>query len=429
MLWESLYQYQREGVEKLLAILQERRGALLADPPGAGKTAMATTLALRLQAKRILVISPASLRENWVRELRRWSDGALEPVAVRNKGEASLAERGVVVTSYALASKGPVANVLQSVRWDLLICDESHALKNASSQAARSILVPLWSVCRYRLLMTGTPLPNGQAIEGYTTFSRLSPEDFPSWESYRREYCVLDETPWGPKYTRSKNLPLLREKCLKFMVRRPKDVILGELPELVRQNIPLRVPELEAISASEGLDLQAIVSAVEAGVPLESDAISTARRKLGELKVRGALEFVKELGEPVVVFAHHKNVMERMREGLEGAGLKVCVVDGSTPAEERQKAVDAFQNGVVDVFLGSLRAAGVGLTLTRASALVMVEADWVPSVNEQAEARIHRLTQKDICRVFYLVVPDSLDEMVLRVVQRKQRNIKKVLAA
>jgi len=219
------------------------------------------------------------------------------------------------------------------------------------------------------------------------------------------------------------------------MVRRPKEVILKDLPSLIRITVPLRVPELEVFDIQDGLDIEAIVRAVDLGIPLDSDPLSTARRKLGALKVEKALEYIEELWDEsagglngLVVFAHHREVFQALEAGLqERLGFQVVGVNGLTPPEERQKAVDLFQAGEADIFLASLRAAGVGLTLTRASTCVMVEADWVPSVNLQAEARIHRITQKDICRAIYLVVPESLDEMVLRVVQRKQKNIDRVM--
>lgn len=443
MTWSSLYPYQQEGVNDLLSILKREdghRGALLADPPGAGKTAQATHVALGLHAQRILVLCPASLRENWRRELQRWSEG--QYIGTVLESSKDLEQEGfkfpdVVVCSYSLSARGPVLDALRQRTWDLMICDESHMVKSASSQCARAVLVLLWASSRYRLCMTGTPLPNGRAAEAWTVFSRMNPEAFGSWVQFKERYCIEETTPWGTHYPQSKNLQDLKDKARKFMVRRPKDVILKDLPALVRMTVPLRVPELEVFDIQNGLDIEAIVRAVELGIPLDRDPLSTARRKLGLLKVERALEYIEELFEEspegsrggMVVFAHHREVFQGLQEGLQAQGFTVVGVNGLTPPEERQKCVDQFQAGEADIFLASLRAAGVGLTLTRSSVCVMVEADWVPSVNLQAEARIHRLTQKDICRAIYLVVPESLDEMVLRVVQRKQKNIDRVMEA
>lgn len=439
MTWHSLYPYQQEGVNDLLSILKREDGskaALLADPPGAGKTAQATHVAMGLNAKSILVLCPASLRENWRRELFRWSEGGYSGRVLESSKdveEKSLPLRNVVICSYSLSARGPVLDALREKVWDLMICDESHVVKSASSQCARAVLVLLWSSSRYRLCMTGTPLPNGRAAEAWTVFSRMNPEAFGSWTAFKDRYCIEEKTPWGTTYPQSKNLQELKEKAQGFMVRRPKEVILKDLPSLVRMTIPLRVPELEVFDIQNGLDIEAIVRAVDLGIPLDSDPLSTARRKLGLLKVEKALEYIEELFEEspqgIVVFAHHREVYQGLQEGLQAQGFTVVGVNGLTPPEERQKCVDLFQAGEADIFLASLRAAGVGLTLTRSSVCVMVEADWVPSVNLQAEARIHRLTQKDICRAIYLVVPESLDEMVLRVVQRKQKNIDRVMEA
>lgn len=421
----SLYKYQLDGIEKLFSIVTQRaeKAAMLCDPPGAGKTPQAIGLLNRLTAKSALIICPASLKENWSREIKKWSMYPLS-VQILNSSSDKLDGSDVVIISYNLAVR--MVEEISRASYDLLVCDESHLLKSASSQVSRIVLVPIWSRCRYRLLMTGTPLPNGRAVEAYTCFSRCSREHFGSWDAFKTRYCVEERTRWGVTYPHSKNLQELREFAKPFMVRRTKEEVLGELPGLVRQNVYLRLPELDVFNAEDGIDVDAIIEAIDAGVPLESEHITTVRRKLAMLKAPLILEAINDALEEVeqlVVFVHHRELYEHLMKNISS-----CVgINGLTHPTERQQNVDSFQKKEARVFVASLKAANTGLTLTSAFTLFMAEYDWVPSTNEQAEGRIFRVTQNEICRVKYLVAADSLDEKVLRVLQRKQRHIEKAL--
>ena len=421
----SLYKYQLDGIEKLFSIVTQRaeKAAMLCDPPGAGKTPQAIGLLNRLTANSALIICPASLKENWSREIKKWSTYPLS-VQILNSSSEKLDGSDVVIISYNLAVR--MVEEISRASYDLLVCDESHLLKSASSQVSRIVLVPIWARCRYRLLMTGTPLPNGRAVEAYTCFSRCSREHFGSWDAFKTRYCVEERTRWGVTYPHSKNLQELREFAKPFMVRRTKEEVLGELPGLVRQNVYLRLPELDVFKAEEGIDVDAIVEAIDNGVPLESEHITTVRRKLAMLKAPLILEAINDALEEVeqlVVFVHHRELYEHLMKNISS-----CVgINGLTHPTERQQNVDSFQKKEARVFVASLKAANTGLTLTSAFTLFMAEYDWVPSTNEQAEGRIFRVTQNEICRVKYLVAADSLDEKVLRVLQRKQRHIEKAL--
>lgn len=429
-----LYKYQQEGILQLSNFLSNSvdNAALLADPPGAGKTPQAILTAAELQCERVIVVCPASLRENWRREFTKWGNIAAEDIQVIASGADTLdASKRVTILSYTLAINPKIIKQYEQLNFDMLVCDESHYLKNPSSQTSRIILILLWSRCRYRILISGTPLPNGRASEAWTTFSRLLSSQFGKWSEFCDRYCLPSDTPWGIKYYRSKNLDELQRIARdSFMVRRTKAEVLGELPPLVRQNIYIDVAPKDLFDIEDGLDIEGIVNAIDNGLPLESDHISTARQKLGVLKSYRALDHVlgllDEVGQ-VVVFCHHRTPWQVLYDGFQDHDVAVVGINGTMSSQERQAAVDAFQQKKAQVFVASLRAANTGITLTAASTLVMVEYDWVPSTNEQAEGRIYRVTQDEISRVHYLVVADSLDERVLAVVQRKQREILKAI--
>lgn len=429
---QKLYKYQRQGIDQLANFLSNSvdRAALLADPPGAGKTPQAIFVAEKMEAKRILVVCPASLRENWRREFAKWTNRTDCQVISTSK-DTILPTTNVLVVSYSGCINSKIMPQLTSAKWDMLICDESHYCKNPASHTSRTVLITLWSLSTYRLLISGTPLPNGRASEAWTTFSRLNTQEFSQWGEFAERFCIAQNTPWGLKYNRSKNLDKLQQIARDtFMVRRTREVCMAELPGVVRQNIYLSLPHQEVFSAQGALDVESIIQAVEHGLPLESDHITTARQKLGELKAIKIVEHIQSLldeVEQVVVFCHHRIVYQIIFQALLDLEVPVVGINGTMSPEERQRSVDDFQNKKARVFLGSIKAANTGITLTAASTLVMAEYDWVPSTNEQAEGRINRVTQKDICRVQYLVIQDSLDEKVLNVVQRKQRDIRKAL--
>lgn len=425
---QELYSYQSDGIEKLFSILTQRseHAAMLCDPPGAGKTPQAVGVFHRLTAQSALVICPASLKENWKREFIKWSK-SIEPSDIQileSSADELNPNAQIIILSYQLALRVP--EKLSKRSYDLLILDESHICKSASSQVSRVALVLLWSRCRYRLMMTGTPLPNGRAVEAYTTFSRCSKEHFGSWDAFKDRYCVEQRTRWGVTYPSSKNLGELKELSKAFMVRRSKEEVLQSLPGLVRQNIYMTLPQSIVFSIEDGINVDEILEAVENGMPLENDHIATARKKLAIVKAPFVIEAIEEALEEVenvVVFVHHRELYEAIMKNFSS----IVGINGLTPPEDRVYAVDSFQAGKARIFLASLKAANTGLTLTKAHTLIMAEYDWVPSTNEQAEGRIYRISQNEICVVRYLVVSESLDEKVLNAVQRKQRQITKAL--
>jgi SWI/SNF-related matrix-associated actin-dependent regulator 1 of chromatin subfamily A len=427
---KGLYKYQDEGIKRLkdIVLQNQERAAMLCDPPGAGKTPQAIGLFQALEGKTALIVCPASLRENWRREFNKWTSKTMNTQILQSSSDVIRPDADILIVSFNLAIR--MGESLSLRKYDLLIVDESHYLKSASSQAARIILILLWSRANYRLLMTGTPLPNGRAVEAWTTFSRCHAQAFGSWEKYKARYCVEERTRWGVTYPYSKNLDELKKLSQSFMVRRPKEEVLQQLPGLVRQNIYVTLPEGNIFDAEDGIDVDAIVEAVENGMPLESEHLSVVRRRLAMLKAPHILEHILETLEEVqqaVVFVHHRELYEHLFQTLREKELPVVGINGLTPAEERAHSVDIFQAGKARVFIASIKAANTGLTLTSASTLIMAEYDWVPSTNEQAEGRIFRVTQKEICRVRYIVAANSLDEKILKVVQRKQKQIDKAV--
>jgi SWI/SNF-related matrix-associated actin-dependent regulator 1 of chromatin subfamily A len=327
-----------------------------------------------------------------------------------------------------------------ALKFDAIIFDECHYLKNRQAIRTKVALTHVWDLAPYHWLLSGTPLPNGRASEAYPYFAKLSPADFGNWKQFAATYCIEETAPWNgwlKLYRKSKNLDQLgRIAREKFMLRRSAAEVLAYLPPLQRQIIPLSMSgsSVRKLAEESQKYIAETLRQIEDGNMQLSESMSTMRRLLGEAKVPYAISFIWELLEEtesskVVVFAHHVNVLCKLKDLLVEKGISHVILGGATSASDRQKAVDEFQNGDAKVFLGSLMAANVGITLTAASCCVMVESDWTPSINEQAEGRIFRIGQKEISRVFYLTVPNSLDDAITMALVKKQRNILKTLNA
>ncbi len=401
----TLFPYQTEGVE---LIVNKYNDVLLADHPGAGKSAQAIIAARVLKANRVLVICPASLCENWKREFKLWS----------------FTPEKLVILSYEMAVKKASSLIEQS--FDLMICDEAHYLKSAKSKRSKVVLNQIWPSAKKHILITGTPLPNGRACEGHNIFSKLAPDEFGDWFKFLSTYCVRAITPWGVNFNKSKNLEVLGEICKRrFMIRRQRADTIGQLPPLVRTQI--------AVEADTSLDLGEAFDEDEALAAIESGNImpfASLRQKLGLQKVTSSVDYISTLlneEKHVVVFAHHHSVIAQLQTAFMQSKISHVTFTGNSTAVEKQKAIDFFQAGKVQVFLGSLLAANVGITLTKSSNVVFVEFDWVPENNTQAEGRCYRIGQTAITRSHYLYIPDSIDDRILSAVLLKQKNIAKVM--
>lgn len=417
----KLFKYQEEGIE---LICNKYKDVLLADHPGAGKTCQVIRAADKLATKKILVICPASLRENWKREFKKWSIRDLNIVVAF--GIKELSQRAdVYIISYDLATKGYFPNTDEVC---LLVLDEAHYLKNSESLRTKNCLNIYWKRAKKRIAITGTPLPNGRAIEGFSLFSKLCPREFGKKREYLDTYCIKEQTPWGVNYNRSKNLEHLGKICRReFMIRRPRAETVGQLPDLIRMKVSLDGFSLDTYQENMSDNLLGKFDFTKELPP----EIKSEWRMHGIQKVFASVEYIKHLLKEVkncVVFAYHKDVVRELSERLTANTVTNCVVNGDTDVTDRQGLVDKFQNGDVKVFIASLKAASTGITLTAASDVVFVECDWVPSTNEQAEGRCYRVSQTQITRSHYLVIPDSLDDTITSAVIRKQKNITKVMS-
>ena len=437
-----------------------RPATLVADEMGLGKTIQAIgVINSDPTICRVLVICPASLRLNWKRELEKW---LVRPLKVGIAAGTNWPEAvDIVVINYDILKKH--GNRLYGETWDLLVTDEVHYLKSNKAQRTAAVLGK-WdkdpSKCkpeikaRRKVFMTGTPIVNRPA-ELWTLLHALDRNGLGrSWKGYMTRYAAAHETKYGWDVSGAANLSELQDRLrATIMVRRLKKDVLTELPPKRRQIIEIpangagkivaveqaawkasqvRLETLQAAAdeAAMGDSEEAYREAVEAlgkGSLVEFTEMAQIRHETALAKVPYVIEHLLNTEEPVVVFAHHHDVVDGIVAGLREAGRKVVVVTGDTPLQARQDAVDAFQAGKADAFVGNIQAAGVGLTLTASSHVVFAELDWVPGNVSQAEDRTHRIGQTQSVLVQHLVLEGSLDVTIAKRLVEKQEVIDKAL--
>ena len=409
--------YQVEGIE----FAKSRNAVLFGDEPGLGKTVQAIGwLNCHPEVETLLVVCPASLKVNWRRELDKWLiDPCME----------------IVIINYDVLHKLDMTR-----RWDAVIFDEAHAVKNR--KAKRSKLCKQIQASA-KLALTGTPFLN-RPIELWSLLNLLVPELWPasSFMKYAYRYCGAYQGKWGMVMDGATHLDELRQHLSYLMVRRLKADVLKQLPPKRRQIIELpkeglsaslRARLAEASKRIEGIEDTYATDArrLEGELSVAWQDMAALRHEVGLAKVPGCLELIRDAVESsgkVIVFAHHRDVIAALGEAL--MEYAPAIVHGGVPVPARQGEVDRFQrDGKCRVFIGQIQAAGVGHTLTASSHVIFVELDWTPGMVSQAEDRAHRIGQKDSVLIQHVVMEGGFDARMVKALVRKQMVIEKALDA
>lgn len=446
---KAYFPFQKAGIK----YGRDRDNVLIADEMGLGKTIQAIGIAnCDPKAKKILVVCPASLKINWQREFEAWDTKNL---SVGIAGD-TMPRTDVVVINYDILKKHQAA--IDATKWDMLICDEAHYLKNETAQRTALVLGGDGGggiKARRRVFLTGTPIINRPA-ELWTLVHALDPEglgahrfNFMRRYADARQVMVRGRPVWD--FSGASNLDELQDRLRSsFMVRRLKQDVLKELPAKTRQIIVLPIKdaavqrdmEEEAATIQEASDeadaLRAVaqeakkagqkqvyehaVKALAATSKVAFEKVAKQRHALAMAKVPAVVSHVNELldhTDKVIVFAHHLDVIDKLMEGFAGHGA--VKVTGEMKLADRQKSVDAFQGSPgCRVFVGNIKAAGVGLTLTAASTVVFAELDWSPGNMQQAEDRAHRIGQTENVLIQHLVFDGSFDVHMANTLVSKQ---------
>lgn len=450
------FPYQAAGIE----YAKDLPFAYIADEPGLGKTIQAIGIANAKGYRRLLVACPALLRLNWQKEIRKWHMGGAPVEVILSGADLHLAYRtGVsVVASYELLSKlDSELFQLLGLHWDLFIADESHYLKNEDTGRSRVILgaaatrgkkgkpgkeaqYGFMHLAKQAVFLSGTPIENGPK-EFHAQLFKACPHAIGNmnyWQ-YANTFCHVEQVVIGSgqkvvngkkqRYLKkrrqvsgAKNMSELSVRLRStVMVRRLKEQVLKDLPEK-RYHMavfPQSSTTSKVIRKEEPFDVHEILAA---GGELNSPALPQIRKEMGIAKAPAVVEYLHNLlssEDKVVVGVYHRDVVEILMDRL--APYYPALITGDTLPRAKEEAVERFQNDPsCRLFIGQIKAAGVGITLTKACNVVLAEPSWVPGVNSQFVDRCHRIGQTRGVLVHMLVVEGSLDARILSSAAHKQ---------
>ena len=398
-----LYKHQVQAIEWL----GQRPKAILALDMGLGKTCV-SSLDLSVPA---LVVCPASLKLNWQAELAMWRPEL--GVQVVRSPKDPIKGLDVTIVNYDILGK------LDLPTPTTLIVDEAHYIKNYKAKRTK-LLMSLIKATSNVSLLTGTPIVN-RPIELWTLLYSIGATKLGYFE-FGMRFCAGWKTPWDTyDFSGSSRKGELIKVLEPFMLRMTKEECI-DLPSKTYRIIALdlSVDKREKQFSQDQID-------TPDSIPFE--AISDIRRLNAERKLDQSISYIKdclEQTDKIVVFAHHTHIIDGLMDALKE--FEPVMVTGSVKNEDRHVAVQTFQNNPkCRVFVGNIKAAGVGLTLTAASHVVFVEAPWSPADLQQAADRCHRIGQQNNVTIDLLTITGSIDEIILHKILTKMDVIDSVI--
>ena len=428
------YPYQLKGIARGL----ELKRFMNCDEPGLGKTLQSIATINLADAFPCLVICPSSLKINWLREWEKFTDKKAMILTDKVRDTWTFffqtGMHQVFIVNYESLKKYFVQRIKKAEGWTLrdvefrnsinlfksVIIDESHRCKSASTQQAKFCK----GICtgkEWVIELTGTPVVNRpkDLIPQLAILNRM--EDFGGYKPFVNRYCSGQRE--------ASNLKELNFNLWQYcMFRREKSLVLTDLPDKIRQ-----VNTCEITNRKEYMDAERdLIMYLQKYKDADDDKIEKALR--GEVmvrinilrqisargKVRDVIEFVKDFrenGKKIILFCSLHEVVDQLKRYFPTA----VSVTGRESPDMKQRAVDAFQNNPkVDIIICSIKAAGVGLTLTASSNVAFVEFPWTYADCCQCEDRAHRIGQKDSVTCYYFLGRRTIDEKVYRIIQEKK---------
>jgi SWI/SNF-related matrix-associated actin-dependent regulator 1 of chromatin subfamily A len=419
--------HQIEAIEKLV----ESRRFILADDMGLGKTTSTIIAALETGVKKILIVCPASLKINWEREIANYSDRTCYIA----EGKKFSTEADFVIVNYDILKnfhnkEDKENSLLLQSKFELVILDEAHMVSNAQAQRTKLINDFTKNIKRVWLL-TGTPMTS-RPINYYNLLNIIESPVAQNWMAYAIRYCQGFQFRAGNRkvwnVTGASNLEELRDRTSKQILRRLKENVL-DLPDKIITPVYLRTSSKEYKDLMgeyyEWLENRKDESS---SLTVQFSKIMKVRKVIANEKVKDTIEFVQNIvdqGKKVIIFTNFTDTLQLIHNHF---GKESVYLDGSCSKVQRQYAVDQFQeNEKIKVFVGNLKAAGVGLTLTSAEVVIMNDLSFVPAEHAQAEDRAYRYGQKNNVLVYYPIFENTIEGVIYDILNKKKKVIGTVM--
>jgi len=420
-------EHQKEAVQKLV----ENKKFILADDMGLGKTTSTIIAALESGSKKVLIICPATLKINWKREIENYSDKSIYIAESKNFST----EADFVIINYDIIKnfhdpkKKDDSQVL-AANFDLVIVDEAHYIKNATAQRTKLINDIVKKTERLWLL-TGTPMTS-RPIDYFNLLSLIDSPVAKNWMAYAIRYCsgyqfnVGGRKVWN--VTGASNLEELRDRTVGLTLRRLKENVL-DLPDKIITPVYLRLKSKSYENVmGEYYDWYDKNPEESKSLTVQFSKLTKVRQIIADEKIAQTIELAENILEQdkkVIIFCNFTDSLNKITEHFGKSAVKL---DGSMSKPERQNSVDQFQdNPKVKVFVGNIKAAGVGITLTAAVAVIMNDLSFLPSDHAQAEDRAYRYGQKNNVLVYYPIFENTIEGIIYDILNNKKQVIATVM--
>ena len=440
--------YQITGFHWLNFLQETGCGGILADDMGLGKTLQALSMLEHFETKtgnlRALVVCPTTLLYNWENEIKKFTPNLeyfIHHGGQRTRLVEDLEPHHIIITTYGTLRSDIL--LLQRLSFDYVILDESQAIKNPSSKVAKAASL---LNCQHRICMSGTPLQNN-TFDIYAQMNFLNPGLLGSTDFFRNEFATPID-----KFGEEEQKLHLRKLLYPFILRRTKEQVAKDLPEKTET---ILFCEMEA---EQRRIYDAFRNDFRDKVLGTIDAVGIGRSQLtilqGLMKLRQICDSPAILNEPekypnhsikleelsreitenisdhkALVFSQFLGMLSLIRKKLEEQGVQYEYFDGSTSVQDRQKAIDNFQhNSECRVFLISLKAGGVGLNLTAADYVYIVDPWWNPAVEQQAIDRTHRIGQTRNIFAYRMICKDTVEDKIIQLQEKKRLLAKELIS-
>jgi len=454
----ELYDFQKKAVE----FMEAHPRCLNASEMGVGKTVEALKLCQELNLRHVLIICPKTLVGEWFMQTDRITgEGALTPhensqYEHRLSGLDLKGPRFVCV-NYDLLPNSKCWSALTSVKWDCIIADECHKLKNHKSKRTQAMYLLAPYATRV-VLMSGTPLQN-YPTDLFPLFHLMEPSKYRSYNQWVEWFCqTVLETVWvrnknGTPVPRqfkqivgSKNTEQLNQLLHFYMHRDLKKDVLPELPDKVHRTIPVSLgherkqyeemkKELFALlDNGEVITAPAVIAQITRLRQITLDpnllASESPRPSTPSNKTATLLELIEGTEDKIVIYTYFERYTQILSQELSHRNIEHVLITGQVPTMERARNIDTFQSGSkCRVCLCTITAGGEGITLTASHIVVFTDRAWNPATNWQAEDRLHRIGQKNSVLVVDLYCQGTIEDHLLKIVRRKEDMIEKVVTA
>jgi superfamily II DNA or RNA helicase len=447
-LQDILRPYQVAGYEWLNYLHEINWGGILADDMGLGKTVQALSFLEHFRKEygklKALVVCPTTLIYNWENEIKKFTPSLTYHIhhgGQRTRLKDELMNYEITITTYGTLRSD--IKLFLSVDFDYVILDESQAIKNPSSKVTKAASL---LNAKHRLCMSGTPLQNN-TFDIFAQMNFLNPGMLGTMEFFRQEFSIPID-----KFGEEERKDHLRKILYPFILRRTKEQVAKDLPEKQEmvlycemedeqrkiydayrndfRNQILGTIETQGIQRSQLTILQGLMKLRQIcdspAILNEQEKFENHSIKLDEL----AREITENIGNhKALIFSQFLGMLALIKGKLEELGVKYEYFDGSTSAPDREKAIQSFQNDeTVRVFLISLKAGGVGLNLTAADYVYIVDPWWNPAVEQQAIDRTHRIGQTKNIFAYRMICKDTIEDKILQLQEKKRMLAKELIS-